>query len=372
VALSCRIDNYRTIAHIDTGRGLAIYRVPLVTLFKNYGHTHVYPIFYIIAASIAYKSLSGDLGGGTLPLIMIYFLCGSVFLSPAIFNPALTNGSLQEINLDMFNFMIWIGKTESRLFLSETAVIEQQKFHNSLLSHFILIDYENMAPSRVTAIRGAFYHFTLFVFWVGVCTFLLYPNMQFWGLFYLSFWCINTALYAIIFYFLQEYEQPLRIIVIYLGMFAGMLYFLISFGTYGILDFAEMYIPFLIFVKVLEAFRGLICDCAVISAYVRYPDTESQPPVNSAEDKSIEKPSDTRQKYLTLMLHVINKLFLVNAGRIFVAFLWGVCSYIIAVVLRPIVANVFLFGKNVNNKGFNFLKPIRKLRMKQHKFGIKV
>jgi len=151
-----------------------------------------------------------------------------------------------------------------------------------------------------------------------------------------------------------------------------MLYFLINFGTYGILDFAEMYIPLLVFVKVLEAFRGLVCDCAVISAHVRYPEPDLNQPVNSADDKPIEKPSDMRQKYLTLMLHVINKLFLVNAGRIFIAFLWGVCSYLIGIILRPVVANVFLFGKNVNNKGFNFLKPIRKLRTKQHKFGIKV
>jgi len=339
-----------------------------VTLFKNYGHTHIYPIFYIVAASIAYKSLSLDLGGGTLPLIMIYFLCAAVVLSPAIFNPAIYGGSLQEVNYDMFNFMIWIGKTESRLFLSETAIIEQQKNQNSLLSHFILVDYENLAPSMFPAIRGAFYHVILFFFWVGVSTFLLYPNMQFWGLFYLSFWCINTVLYAIIFYALQEYEQPLRIIVIYLGLFAGMLYFLITLGTYGILDFAEMYVPLLVFVKMLEALRGLICDGSVISAYMRYPsEQQSLDPKVPQED-----PNEMRQKYLTLMLHVINKLFLVNASRIFMAFLWGILSYLVAVIMRPTIANMFLFGKNVNGKGFGFLKPLRKLRMKQTRFGIKV
>jgi len=123
--------------------------------------------------------------------------------------------------------------------------------------------------------------------------------MQFWGLFYLSFWCIDTVLYAIIFYALQEYEQPLRIIVIYLGLFAGMLYFLITLGTYGILDFAEMYVPLLVFVKMLEALRGLICDGSVISAYMRYPsEQQSLDPKVPQED-----PNEMHPQYLTLINH---------------------------------------------------------------------
>uniref|UniRef100_A0A6B2L105 Glycosyl transferase 48 domain-containing protein n=1 Tax=Arcella intermedia TaxID=1963864 RepID=A0A6B2L105_9EUKA len=348
--------------HIDTGRGLAIYRIPMVTLFKNYGQSHVYPIFYVIAGTIAYKTLSNDLGGGTLPLIMIYFLCAAVLLSPALFNPAIYGGSLRELGLDMLNFMTWIGKTESRLYLQESAVIEQHKHHQSLLSYFIVLDYDNLPITMNAAIRSTFYHLAMLIFWLMISIFLLYPAMQFWAIFFLSFWGINVIIYSFIFYLFQSYEQPLRIINIYIGIPVAMAYFLINNGKYGILDFAEIYVSFLVVVKLLEALRAGLCDAIVISSLIRYP-------------KNLDttlKVDLIREKYLTLMLHVINKFFFVNAARISIAFLWGVCAFIISLLMRPIISNMFLFGKYIGSKDFHFLEPMRKLRAKQGKFGVKV
>jgi len=178
--------------------------------------------------------------------------------------------------------------------------------------------------------------------------------MQFWGIFYIALWSICVIIYSIIFYFLQAYEQPLRIIIIYLCSATVMLYFLVYLGKYDILDFSQMYIAFLTVVKILEQFRGLISDLSVISSVLRY-------------DKD-----EDRQKYLILMLHLLNKLFFVNAGRIGLAFIWGFCGYILSVLLHPVISNVFLFGRNVNNKHFHYLKPLRKIRAKQSKFGLKV
>jgi len=344
-------------SHIDTGRGLAIYRVSMITLFKNFGQSHMYPIFYIIGLSIAYKALSGDEGGGTLPLIMIYFLCASVLFSPMIFNPKLLAGDFSDVTLDMYHFLVWIGKTENRLFLSEFSSLEQQKKVNSLLSHWIAVDYDNLAPHKADAIRGLIWHFVSLSFWLAIAVFFLYPHMQFWGLFYLGLWSINVIVYAFIFHFAQMYEQPLRIIIIYIGSLGIILYFLINLGNYDILDFAEMYLPLLLIIKILEQFRGVLMDICVISAHLRY---------DTKEDLLM------RQKYLTLMLHLINKLFFVNASRIFMSFLWGICCYVIAVLLLPFLSNVFLFGRNVNTTSFSYLNPLRKIRQKQQRFGLRV
>jgi hypothetical protein len=60
--------------------------------FKSvfYAYFAVTPLSFIVQFSI----LSADLGGGTLPLIMIYVLCLSVICSPQIFNPALKGNTV--------------------------------------------------------------------------------------------------------------------------------------------------------------------------------------------------------------------------------------------------------------------------------------
>jgi len=127
-------------------------------------------------------------------------------------------------------------------------------------------------PWELVAIRGAIYHFVVLIFWIAASTFLLYTHMQFWLLFYLSVWFLNTILYFFILYvwFLRPYEQPLRIIVIYLGLSIGVMYFMVHFGSYGIIDFADLYISFMAAFKQLEAFCSLVLDLVVISSFIKF------------------------------------------------------------------------------------------------------
>lgn len=85
---------FSLLAHINTGRGLAIYRNQLKDLFKNYGFTHFYPMLYVLSGCVGYYLMSSDLGGGTLPLIMILVLVLAVLLTPQIVNPAIKGNSL--------------------------------------------------------------------------------------------------------------------------------------------------------------------------------------------------------------------------------------------------------------------------------------
>lgn len=91
-----QIDSHLTrSAHIDTGRGLAIYRNTLVQLFQNYGQTHFLPTLNTIFMTFAYYSLSNDLGGGTLPMIMIYVLCIAGLVAPQAFNPTIRGATIR-------------------------------------------------------------------------------------------------------------------------------------------------------------------------------------------------------------------------------------------------------------------------------------
>src|SRR4051812_4125107 len=83
------------IAHINTGRGLAIYRNSLVQLFQNYGNTHFMPVLSTVCMTFAYYSMSEDLGGGTLPMIMIYVLCISALVAPQGFNPTIRGNTVR-------------------------------------------------------------------------------------------------------------------------------------------------------------------------------------------------------------------------------------------------------------------------------------
>uniref|UniRef100_A0A6B2KXC3 Glycosyl transferase 48 domain-containing protein n=1 Tax=Arcella intermedia TaxID=1963864 RepID=A0A6B2KXC3_9EUKA len=340
-------------AHINTGRGLAIYRATMIDIFKNFGHTHVYPIMNVIFLSLGYKFISTDLGGGTLPLIMIYLLCAAVLLTPQIFNPPTL--LVTDVGYEMFNFMTWIGKTESRLFLSEyTSSIHNS---NSLLWFWAKIDRDNLPTTKKGMILSLFYHLGRMVFWLLTFVLILYPQIQFWVLFFLAFWFISTIIYALIYYLLQQYEQPFRIILIYLGCSGGMLYFFIKLGLYGVINFPELYVSFLFAVKILESFRGFMLDCIVIKSNLKY-----------GEDKNKEN----HELYELFMVHVINKFFLVNLGRISMAFIWCLLNTVVALLMRPYWAYFILFGKNAGSRAFAFLKPLRKRRKLQNRFGIKL
>lgn len=61
--------------------------------------------------------------------------------------------------------------------------------------------------------------FTLVLLVFQVATFFLYPNMQFWFIYFLGFWFINVILYTLIYFILPHYEQPLRTFLIFVVEF---------------------------------------------------------------------------------------------------------------------------------------------------------
>eukprot|EP01125_Pyxidicula_operculata_P011382 TRINITY_DN3731_c0_g1_i4.p1 TRINITY_DN3731_c0_g1~~TRINITY_DN3731_c0_g1_i4.p1 ORF type:complete len:1585 (-),score=371.74 TRINITY_DN3731_c0_g1_i4:112-4866(-) len=337
-------------AHINTGRGLMIYRYSLVQLFKFYGQTHFYPMMYIICMTLAYKAVSGALGGGTLPLIMIYLLCVAILTAPQIFNPSFTNNSLTDVGNDLMKFVVWVGKTEDNMFLNQWVQYDQLEKRNSFLSYWIVKDISDLPQSIPEAIRSLIYHLLMLSFWGGFTTMVLYPHYQFWVVFFLVFFSINVLLYGLIFYFLKTYEQPLRIMVIFLGNGAVMLYFILLYAKYNVLSIVDLYISILICAKILEQVRAILLDIAVIV---------------SLKTKKI----DSKTK-LSFFLSLINKFFFVMAGRMLFAVLWGIGNAIIGLLMRPFISNLFLFGKGSNDRDFSLLKPLRRHRAKRSKFGV--
>lgn len=47
-------------------------------------------------------------------------------------------------------------------------------------------------------------------------------------------------------------------------------YFFFRQGEYGVLSFSEMFIAFMLFIKVLESWRAFILDLAVLSSFAHY------------------------------------------------------------------------------------------------------
>eukprot|EP01126_Amoeba_proteus_P003581 TRINITY_DN11198_c0_g1_i2.p1 TRINITY_DN11198_c0_g1~~TRINITY_DN11198_c0_g1_i2.p1 ORF type:complete len:491 (-),score=63.74 TRINITY_DN11198_c0_g1_i2:167-1639(-) len=344
-------------AHINTGRGLAIYRQSHVQLFQNYGPTHFFPALGTESLTILYYTLSTNLGGGTLPMIMIHVLCASVLISPQLFNPTLYGNSVKEAIWDLRHFITWVGKTETRINYSDwvtTDIYQQEESFNSMW----MKEDVNCVPKGVgTALLDIFYHLIFLFFWISVATFLVYPHFQFWLSLYAFFWSLSCLVYSIIFYFFRGYEQPLRIILIFLGIGVGLLYYLVHLGYYGTYNFSSLYIPFMVFVKLLESLRVLALDFLGITAEYRFS-------LNTKENK------ENKDKFITYTITVLNKFFFIHAGRIFLAIAWGVISFLVALIMRPLWANWFLFGNNSSNQAFEYLNPMRKRRAEAHQFGL--
>jgi len=156
-------------AHIDTGRGLQIYRYSMARLFTYYASSHYMPTFFIMALTFAYYSLSYDLGGGTLPLIMIYVLCISILIAPQVFNPTIKGNDFQECLSEFMAFVIWVGKTEARIYLKDWIGLEKVKKEDSFSGMWLLNDMHNISKDMGGCVRSFFYHTMFFVFWSGVC-----------------------------------------------------------------------------------------------------------------------------------------------------------------------------------------------------------
>jgi len=369
-------------AHINTGRGLAIYRNQLKDLFKNYGFTHFYPMLYVLSGCVGYYLMSSDLGGGTLPLIMILVLVLAVLLTPQIVNPAIKGNSLSDAGRDIMKFLAWIGKPEIAQYNHNAKGAEniwptpvQLKAEGTFHGLCLFMDFEALPSNLARAISSVFVHFFFFLVWTAVATFFLYPNMQFWFIYFLGFWFINVILYTLIYFILPHYEQPLRTFLIFVVEFCVVLYFMIWYGFYGVFNPASIYIAVLVLVKWLESIKALLCDFLVIAAWKRFPDPElpADAEVTEAHTKEINIQRESREKYITFTVSIFHKIFLIGVGRAFMAFIWGIANFIVAVLMRPLIANLFLFGANSTRWEttlFSYLEEMRKTRKKKSAFGV--
>lgn len=205
--------------------------------------------------------------------------------------------------------------------------------------------------------------------------------MQSWFLIYLALWSSAVVIYGLVFYLLNAYEQPLRIIFVYLAALGALSIFfspslrdwrilgvvvsyLVIYGSYGVLNFTSLYIPLLAAVKFLDSLRSVAIDLACISSLVRY---RPKPDDTPARVKEI---TESRQVYRAFIVSVLNKFFLVNMGRVLLALVWAVTSFILAVFMRPFIGNRFLFGRNAGSKNYSFLKSQRKMRARKKRFGL--
>eukprot|EP01130_Rhizamoeba_saxonica_P014221 TRINITY_DN618_c0_g2_i1.p1 TRINITY_DN618_c0_g2~~TRINITY_DN618_c0_g2_i1.p1 ORF type:complete len:1648 (-),score=328.92 TRINITY_DN618_c0_g2_i1:31-4974(-) len=382
-------------AYIATGRGLSIYRYSNVKLFKAYAETHFLPAFNILALIIAYKSVSTGLNGGTLPLYTIYFLVISMILTPQLFNPTFRGNSILELGADFIAFVNWIGKGEP----TQTFQSWKDPGKNSFEGYFIHADNASQASSVKQALRFAFFHFLSLVFWFCVTTFVIYPQMQLWVLFYLLFWSISVIVQLIIYVSLIQYEQPIRIIVIYISIPTTMIVLAWQLYNSGNFNFVNAYIPALITAKILEQVRGLALDFVVLWAYYHRPRLLSiLPPLKTTKKvavtdselenmtplereavkgncREVEKSEDEihaeendrwnkqRAKFILYYLQFYNRLFLVDTARSGVAICWVIVNAALSLILRPFIGNLLLFGVNANSLSrFRYLKPKRYIR----------
>lgn len=373
-------------AHIDTGRGLAIYRNTKIALFRNFGNSHYLPIIMILFMIAVYFSFSFKLGGGTNPLIMVFVLCVSVLITPQVFNPGLRGGGLLNAFKDFWNFIVWVGKTETRRFYTDWISMDRLKKENTFLSYFTLLDMENLPVGVGDAIFNLAFNLVFVVMWVGIVTFGLYSHYQQWVAFFIFFWLISAVLYCIIFFLLYTYEQPLRILVVFLGVPSAMGYYLYLYSYYNAYRVTTIFIALVFTVKLLEAMRALTFDVMVLVACYkfRFPlrkdfeptqqDYDENPGENICADKiytiKVKQMEENKQKYLSWNVGVLNNFYLVHMCRMVLAIMWASLDLAVAVAMRPLWGNVFLFGATGNQKKFEYLLPMRKMHEQKKKYGL--
>lgn len=69
---------------------------------------------------------------------------------------------------DMTQFVIWVGKTESRSDYFDWLPIAKFEKEKSFTSYWMKLDIQGLAPDTMSAIRSLFYHLFFFLFWCGV------------------------------------------------------------------------------------------------------------------------------------------------------------------------------------------------------------
>lgn len=339
-------------AHINTGRGLAIYRHSFVEIFRTYGFSHFFPIFNVMMLTFAYYSLSSDLGGGTLPLIMIYVLCLSVICSPQIFNPALKGNSMVELSSDLLKFFAWVGKGDAIQFFDywPDSVDQLVKQEDTFTTYCLAHDYRMLPKTKAKVIPTIIYHLFFFVLYSATAVFI-YPQIQFWFLFLFGLWLIACIFNFAIHFFFKSYEAPLRFVCIYVAFLMTIAAIVYKYD--GQKNFTAIYLAGIILVKVLEAFRALLLDAAVVVSLVKYADQAKM-----------------QQKYLSFTLNVLNKIFFIQTCRAVYAFVWVLPNFVVGILMRPEISNWMLFGNNSGSKTFGYLNEMRRARATRRGFGL--
>uniref|UniRef100_A0A6B2KXJ2 Glycosyl transferase 48 domain-containing protein n=1 Tax=Arcella intermedia TaxID=1963864 RepID=A0A6B2KXJ2_9EUKA len=338
-----------TSAHINTGRGLQIYRRSSHVLFTTYAHTHLYPMFEIITITVCYWSIAKELNGGSLPMIMIYVFCFCVLSAPQLFNPTLKGSTLPEVLRDIIQFVSWIGKPSSLNSIKdwENNMKEITEADAEFIRYSAQKDKESLPTGKIGIAFVLAHFFFSFGFWLAIAIFLLYPTMQYWLVFFLEGWFYYILFYAIFscLPFISKswsaYITPVSLLLL-LAWGIGFVVVLVVFSSNRRVPWTEVGISFFIFIKLLAAFRTCILNFVIVAAFHKFP------------SKIEEKLKDKQQRNAFIMYFIVftNHIFLTSSLRSTMALLWGFYSFIIGLLMRPLWGNLFLFGR------FTGLAPI--------------
>jgi len=303
-------------AYIASGRGLQIYRKDLITLFKESAETHFMPSFSIFSLILGYQALAQDLKGGALPLILTNLFLYACLLCPQFFNPTFKGNSIPESFQDLAKFVVWIGRSESQKLLKEfnkmtikenIGVLDDGTFDG----YWIKNDFDRLVPAfpdvplkKRKALLWTITSFLSFLFWgVFVAGCLLYPHLQFWLFFYLFFWFLSVLIYLFIYLFCFNYENPLRLILIYITIPLIMIVCVVNFYRYGILTKTNITIPALVMIKILGSLRSFILSCVVLYSKV-YPFEikveEQKKEISKVDDIKDIKVDENLQKFIQI------------------------------------------------------------------------
>jgi len=304
----------------------------------------------------------------------VLVLCISVLISPQVFNPSFKGNSLNGAFKDFWDFIVWVGKTETRRHYTDWISIERMKKENTFLSYWTHLDMENLPEKFSDTLFDFCFNFVFLLIWSVVITMGLYSHVQQWVVFFLFFWCISCILYSIIFFGLYTYEQPLRILVVFLGVAAAMIYYFILFGYYKAYNKTTVFISLTFVVKYLETLRALFFDILMFVCLYKFPKIpkpENMPPIEELKfNKRIKINEEEKQKFISWNIGLLNNFFFVHMCRMSIALMWGILDLIVAILMRPLWGNLFLFGNTGNQSKFEFLEPLRKKNEQKRRTGL--
>jgi len=199
---------------------------------------------------------------------------------------------------------------------------------------------KDMAPlptNRRSAILFVISHFFLsFGFWAAVAIFFLYPPIQFWLAFFIACWflymlCFSPFCFITV---LHTFQTPAAMLLI-LAWIVGFLLQLLFFSANRTVPWSNVYVSFFVFIKLLQSFRAMTLNAVVLGAYQKHK--------TSIEEKPKDK--QRRNAFIVYYIILVNQIFLVSLLRSTFALVWGFYSFLVALLMRPLWANLFLFGR---------------------------